>query len=234
MAEYRFPRTATVTGLPTLQSNDRLWVNFGHRSADTGGVVTDRAPVNHRRQRYGDTFPALIDAARVGSAWAWQSIHGWLAPAVAGYLRMQGADEPDDLTSEVFIGVFKGIGDFVGSEEQFRSWVFVITHRRLIDDRRRRGRHLVAVPPRRESLDDLEGGDAEDEAIAGMSRERVRALCEILVPDQRDVLLLRLIGDLTVEQVADALDKSSGAVKALQHRGLETIRRRISKTGVPL
>jgi RNA polymerase sigma-70 factor (ECF subfamily) len=50
-----------------------------------------------------------------------------------------------------------------------------------------------------------------------------------LAPDQREVLTLRVVGDLTVEQVADVLGKSRGAVKSLQHRGVAALRRRLQE-----
>jgi RNA polymerase sigma-70 factor (ECF subfamily) len=62
----------------------------------------------------------------------------------------------------------------------------------------------------------------------------VRDLCERLVPDQRDVLVLRLLGRLTVEEVAAALGKTPGAVKALQRRGFGAIGRMIEREGVPV
>jgi RNA polymerase sigma-70 factor (ECF subfamily) len=70
--------------------------------------------------------------------WAFERLYADLAPVVAGYLRVQGAAEPEDLTSEVFLGVFTGIDSFEGSETQFRSWVFTIAYSRLVDERRRR------------------------------------------------------------------------------------------------
>jgi RNA polymerase sigma-70 factor (ECF subfamily) len=48
-----------------------------------------------------------------------------------------------------------------------------------------------------------------------------------LVPAQRQVLLLRLVADLSIEQTAAVLGRSTGAVKALQHRAIEAARRRI-------
>jgi RNA polymerase sigma-70 factor (ECF subfamily) len=77
--------------------------------------------------------------------------------------------------------------------------------------------------------DDVEG--AVDRALGV---ECVQALCERLVPDQRDVLLLRLVGDLSIEQVAGALGKSPGAVKALQRRGLLATTRLLEREGVTL
>jgi RNA polymerase sigma-70 factor (ECF subfamily) len=67
-----------------------------------------------------------------------------------------------------------------------------------------------------------------------LATERVRALCDRLAPGQRDVLLLRVLGDLTVDQVAGIIGKSRGAVKALQRRGYTTIARLLEREGVPL
>ena len=49
-----------------------------------------------------------------------------------------------------------------------------------------------------------------------------------------DVLLLRLVADLTVDQIALVLGKTAGAVKALQRRGFEAVRRIFEREGVPL
>ena len=181
----------------------------------------------------GPPFDAVLAAAQVGAGWAAERIWISLAPKVAGYLRSQGSVEPDDLTSEVFLGVFRSLGSFSGSEEQFRSWVFTIAHRRLIDERRGTGRRPApawGVEPD----DGPPGPSAEHEALQRLSAERVRGLCDRLVPDQRDVLLLRLVGGLTVQDVAATLGKSEGAVKALQRRALIALRRILDREGVPL
>jgi RNA polymerase sigma factor (sigma-70 family) len=149
---------------------------------------------------------------------------------VAGYLRGQRASEPEDITSEVFLGVFSGLSSFEGTEAQFRSWVFTIAHRRLIDDRRRVSRHPHQAP-----LDpDLAGGDVEREALASLGQEWVAQLCERLSADQRTVLLLRVVADLSSEEVARITGKTVGAVKALQRRGLAALRRKLAREGVPL
>jgi RNA polymerase sigma-70 factor (ECF subfamily) len=56
-----------------------------------------------------------------------------------------------------------------------------------------------------------------------LTEERIGATLECLVPDQRDVLLLRMMGGITVEEVAVVLGKTIGAVRALQRRALQTI-----------
>jgi RNA polymerase sigma-70 factor (ECF subfamily) len=62
----------------------------------------------------------------------------------------------------------------------------------------------------------------------------VYELCAELSDDQREVLILRIVGDLTVEQVSLIVGKSVGAVKALQRRALTSLRRRVEREGVPL
>jgi RNA polymerase sigma factor (sigma-70 family) len=180
-----------------------------------------------------EPFPAVLAAAQAGAPWAYDRLYRSLSPAVFGYLRMQGASEPEDVTSEVFLGAFAGIGSFRGDEAGFRSWVFTIAHRRLVDERRRAScRPLPAdgSPPDHHAA----GGDVEEDALRRMSAERVRSLCASLAPDQRDVILLRMVSALTVDQVATTLGKTPGAVKALQRRGLVALRQVLSRQGVPL
>ena len=185
-----------------------------------------------RSQHHPDEpFASLLLAAQSGGEWAYARLYQSLAPAVAGYLRVQGAAEPDDLTSEVFERAFAALGGFSGGEAQFRSWVFTIAHHRLTDERRRAARRPLRADM---EVPELAAGDVEDDAARRMATERVRALCEGLVPDQRDVLLLRMLAALTVEEIAQALGKTPGAVKALQRRGLAALRRQMEHQGVPL
>jgi RNA polymerase sigma factor (sigma-70 family) len=111
--------------------------------------------------------------------------------------------------------------------------VFTIAHRRLLDDHRR-----AAVRPQwvngDGSVPDRNGGDVEDDAFRRLAEARVRELCDQLPASQREVLLLRLVADLTVEQVATTLGRTAGAVKALQRRGLANLREIIDREGVPL
>ncbi|HEX3393133.1 MAG TPA: RNA polymerase sigma factor [Acidimicrobiales bacterium] len=183
---------------------------------------------------FGPAFDGVLSAARCGAPWAMERLYRELAPAVAGYLRVQGSPDADDLTSDVFVKVFGGITGFAGSEERFRSWVFTIAHHRLVDERRQRARRPVADDAEVSELADARGGDAEAEALRRLSLQRVQRLCDRLAPDQRDVLLLRMVADMTLEQTADALGKSVGAVKALQHRGVSALRRLLEREGVSL
>jgi RNA polymerase sigma-70 factor (ECF subfamily) len=185
-----------------------------------------------RRGRIGTAFESVLAAAQADAPWAYAGLWRAYAPSVVSYLSLQGASDPDDLVSEVFLGAFRGLRSFAGDEDRFRGWLFTIAHRRLTDDRRR-----VSVRPRTAAavdVPDRPGGDVEDDALRRMSEDRVRDLCGALHSGQRDVLLLRILADLTVEQVAEALGTTAGAVKALQRRGLAALRKILQPEGVPL
>lgn len=186
------------------------------------------------RARFGPGFETVLAAARCGAPWALERLYRALSPAVLGYLRVQGVADPEDLTNEVFLGVFRGIGAFSGAENAFRSWIFTIAHARLVDERRRNDRRPALAEGLHSADLDRPGGDAEQDAIESLSGQRVQALCEQLVADQRDVLLLRLMAGLTIEAIAEALGKSEGAVKALQRRGLANLRKILEHDPVSL
>src|SRR4051794_8245360 len=98
---------------------------------------------------------------------------------------MQGAREVDDLTSEVFLAVFRNIATFEGTEANFRSWIFVIAHRRLQDERRRRIRRPAAASFEEASSAVPSAPPAETDALQAMATQRVVELCGRLAPDQR-------------------------------------------------
>jgi RNA polymerase sigma-70 factor (ECF subfamily) len=179
--------------------------------------------------RTGLPFDDVLAAAQAGAAWAFETLYRDLSPAVTGYLRLHGAAEPDDLTSETFIGVFTGLAGFRGDEDALRAWVFTIAHRRLVDDWRRRSRRPQPADDPGD-LARLVGGDVEEDALTRVGAEDVGRMCAELPPDQRAVLLLRVLADLTVEQVAQVLGKSVASVKALQRRGLRTLRDRLENS----
>jgi RNA polymerase sigma-70 factor, ECF subfamily len=183
--------------------------------------------------RFDGEFDNVLAAARTGSPWGLARIFTALAPVVEGYLRMQGASEPEDLTSEVFLAVLRNLGSFDGDEPGFRSWVFTIAHRRLLDERRRAVRR-PPPGPLSEALSTPAPDDVEGTVVATLGEEHVRGLCERLSDDQRDVLLMRLIGQLTIDEVAGLMGKTPGSVTALQRRGFLAISRLIEREGVPL
>ena len=174
-------------------------------------------------------FESVLAAAQVGAAWACTLIWVEHAPAVAAFLRARGSREPDDLTSEVFLSVFESLDAFVGAEAEFRSFIFSIAYRRLVDElrkRARRGEHSEWSA----RTDTRSTASAEEDALAQISEAAALALLDELTDDQRNVMVLRIVADLTVDEVAVILGKNPGTVKSLQRRALESLRKKVSAT----
>lgn len=180
-------------------------------------------------QRLDDVLPA----AQAGETWALRVVYDELAPRVHGYLRARGVAEPEDVTSDVFLAVFPRLPSVTGGAAGLRTLVFSVAHARLVDDLRRQSRRLPTVEYDART-DARSAASSEDDALALIATEGVRKVLAELPQDQRDVLLLRLVDDLTVEQVASVIGRSAGAVKQLQRRGLVTLRARLQDGRVPL
>ncbi len=182
----------------------------------------------------GENFDATLRAARAGDEWAWRALYAEFAPALLGYLRARRADQPDDVLGEVMLQIVRDLASFDGGKDEFRSWAFTIAHHRLLDHRRRSARRPAepTPAPELERLGPL--GDTEEDALRALSVARVGRLLSKLSPDQQNVVLLRVLGDLTSEQVAQVIGKTTGAVKALQRRGLETIKSELERERVTL
>lgn len=176
----------------------------------------------------GDSYEEVLAGARAGADWAWSRLYHDLAPQLRGYLLSQGAPDPDDLTGEVFLQVVRALSGFSGDEDGFRAWVFTIAHHRLIDDRRKRQRRATDPQPH-ETMESALGPEfAEDEALARVGGEEVLRLLGRLTEEQRTVLALRLVGNLTIAEVADIVGRTVNATKALQRRGLRVLRDQLS------
>jgi RNA polymerase sigma-70 factor (ECF subfamily) len=174
--------------------------------------------------RLGDAFDSILDAARAGADWAWERIYDSLSPTLLGYLRARGAPDPENVMGEVLAQLVRDIGRFRGDEAGFRSWVFVMAHHRLLDDLRRRRRRPES-PASHESMAEIEDvRTVEADVVEAATRRELRSLLDQLTPAQRDVVLLRVFGGLKIEEVARALGRRTGAVKALQRRAFETLK----------
>jgi RNA polymerase sigma-70 factor (ECF subfamily) len=142
-----------------------------------------------------------------------------LHPALLRHLRVANAWQAEDLAADVWLEVASLLPRFVGGDAAFRTWLFTLARRRLIDSYRRAGRRPT------EALDGdvyQASDDRPDEtAIDKVSIEATIArLQKLLTPDQVEVLLLRIVAGLPVEEVAAITGKRPVNVRVLQHRAL--------------
>ncbi|GAW51878.1 MULTISPECIES: RNA polymerase sigma factor [unclassified Nocardioides] len=172
-------------------------------------------------------FDELLREARLGEGQAFAELWRRHAPRVAGFVRAGGARDVEEITSDVFTAAFGGIGRFEGDEAGFVALLMTIARRRVIDERRRRHRR-VAIEPWQHDRDVTAAGSVEDDAVARVSVGELAEHLARLTQDQREVVLLRLVGDLSLEQTATVMGKRVGTVKSLQRRGLDALRRSLA------
>jgi RNA polymerase sigma factor (sigma-70 family) len=174
-------------------------------------------------------FGPVVQAARGGDPRAQAALYREYAPAVLGYARGSRAADPEDVTSEVFVGMVRGLAAFEGDEAEFRAWLFTIAHHRLVDERRHRSRRSEDATDPADLAGRLARWAAPDAValVDPVASAHLRAALAGLTHEQRDVVLLRIVADLPVAKVAELLGKAQGAVKMLQRRALAALARRV-------
>lgn len=172
----------------------------------------------------GDEFARVLAAARAGEEWAVARLYRALQPAVLRYLMARDAAEAEDVAAQVWLEVARALPRFEGDEDGFRALVFTIARRRLLNARRGRGRRRSDPVPV-ESLASVEApDDPAAEVVARLDGAAAAArIAALLPPDQAEVVLLRVVGGLSVEEVAAIVGKRPATVRVMQHRALRRL-----------
>jgi RNA polymerase sigma-70 factor (ECF subfamily) len=173
---------------------------------------------------------ADLVAARRREPAAVARIYTAYAPALFRFFMASVANrhEAQDLTGGVFVSAIEALPGFRGPVEALGGWLFRIARHDLYDLRRRQAR-APGLTPLEDALEEaaLAAGaeDPEELALQRLEGGRVLAALRGLSADQREVLVLRMAAGLTAPEVAAVVGKTTGAVKALQHRGLQSLAR---------
>ena len=177
-------------------------------------------------------FNGVLAAAQEGAEWAWEILVRSYGPRLRRFFHIRGLADPDALVGDVFADMARNLGTFTGEEEAFRSWVFVIAYRRMSDERRRLSRRLPETPTAALPESPVPAPSAEDEAMKVLAEEEALRLLDILTESQRDVVSLRVVAGLTLNETAAVMGKPTSAIKALQRRAIAALRRALSQQGV--
>ncbi|WP_062388558.1 RNA polymerase sigma factor [Demequina iriomotensis] len=178
----------------------------------------------------GPAFDTVLAAARSGEDWAWTAIYADLSGPIRGYLAGRGSPEPEDEASETFLHIARNLGGFQGGEREFRAWAFSIAHRRMVDAHRRARVRPVAAAGSADEVSAAElAPSAEQQALLRDGLDGAREILAGLSDDQRQIMLLRVVGGLSVREAAHVLGKSESAVKVAQHRAIGALRRALDR-----
>jgi RNA polymerase sigma-70 factor (ECF subfamily) len=166
----------------------------------------------------------LVERARAYDEKALGELYDRYAPKMYAYIyrRIGHAATAEDLTGELFLRVVRSLRNDQAWRESFSAWLYRIAHNLVVDHYRR----FPAEPDQPvETSMESDSGDPAAAVESRVARERLRAATRRLTPEQEEVLALRFGEGLTTAETARILNKSTGAVEALQHRALASLRR---------
>jgi RNA polymerase sigma-70 factor, ECF subfamily len=169
-------------------------------------------------------FETTLTAAQAGADWAVTVLYRRNHPSLLRYLRSQTGQDADDVGSQVWLEVARGLNRFEGDEAAFRRWVFTLAYRRIADQRRS-FRRRRAVPVVDAVLNGHAGTDdpAAEVEQADAGADAARRVAAALPPDMANIVLLRVVAGLSVEEVAEITGRKPGTVRVMQHRGLKRL-----------
>lgn len=173
-----------------------------------------------------DSEHRLLERAKSYDVNALAEIYDHYEARIYSYIYHRVGSQPvaQDLTSQVFLRVLEAIQHQRTWDTSFSGWLYRIAHNLVIDHYRRRGRDSQ-VP-----IDDLpmlpsHSEDPEQAAERALTAEALRLAINRLTEEQAQVVTLRFLEGLSITEVAVAMDKTEGAIKAMQYRAVTSLRR---------
>ena len=173
----------------------------------------------------GDAFGPILQRARAGDHDAIAALYRCHHRRLLRVLRSEVGDAAEDVASQTWLEVIGALRRFEGDERGFQSLLYTIARRRVADHRRslRRRPSTPTAPADLHGMPDV-GTPLEGATIDGLAGDdAARRVTEILGPDAAEIVLLRVVAGLSVEQVAKVVGKSPGAVRVQQHRALRKL-----------
>lgn len=169
-----------------------------------------------------ETDEALIERWRRGDERAARKLVERHSPGLARFAASLGEwEQVDELVQDTMVRAFASIDGFRG-ESSFRTWLFTIMRRLLLDSRRRESRRRDIMP-----LEDAVQGSefgALDRLVAEETQVRMVMALEKLTWLQREVFALRVSEGLAYKEIADALGTTEGAARVHYHNALRQVK----------
>ncbi|MCW2867595.1 MAG: sigma-70 family polymerase sigma factor [Marmoricola sp.] len=172
----------------------------------------------------GQRLIALVELARGGDAEAFGLLYDHYQPQVYRFLyyRLGSVHLAEDLTADTFFRALRSMSTFRWQGKDFGAWLMTIA-RNLTMDHYKAGR--TRLESTTEDLGDLDSSTEgpEDAVLASLTNEALLTALGELPAEQRDCLVMRFLQGMSIAETADVLDRSPGAVKQLQLRGVRNL-----------
>ena len=174
----------------------------------------------------------LLRKARKYNQKALADIYDLYSDALFGYAFKHVGDSQaaEDIVAETFSRFLKALERGGGPKEHLQAYLYRITHNLITDMYRRE-----PPPPLELEEEILPGEDSDPPTIVAemQDADRVRMALQLITPEQRQVIALKFLEGWSGPEIAQAMDKSLGSIKALQHRGLAALQRILLEDKIP-
>jgi len=168
---------------------------------------------------------ALLAAAMQYDEAALGELYDRYEAKIFNYIYRRTGDEAlaEDFTAQVFLKMLESIRDQKAWHSSFSGWLYRIAHNLVIDHYRRRGRQ-GSVNIEEAAPTASEEQDPEVTVEQALDAERLRAAIRRLTDEQAEVVSLRFLEGYSISEVATMMNRTEGAIKALQYRAVATLR----------
>ena len=175
-----------------------------------------------------DGEPYLIEQAIKGESSAFGALYDEYQPKIYRFIlfKVSRREEAEDLTHQVFLNAWLNIETYKHRGHPFSSWLYRIARNQIIDHYRTRKEDVPLEHAAEEKVIDMAA--LADEVEMKLQMEAVFSAIRGLRSDYQDVLIMRFIEDLSLKETAEAVGKSEGAVKLMQHRAMQELKEKLS------
>ncbi len=175
----------------------------------------------------GKEFRHTLAAAQHGDEQAFARLWRASHPVLLRYLRVLAGEAAEDVASETWVSVVRGLKDFRGDDEAWRGWLVTLARRRAVDAGRVRQRQPGV--PLEEGVEPPPAPAAEVVALERLDTEAALALVATLPAQQAEAVVLRVVVGLDPAAVARLVGSTPGAVRVSVHRGLRRLAQQLAE-----
>lgn len=216
------PQTVVKSGIMvTARALGRIG-NSGMGTADTSDSDAPGSAESGAPRSPAAVPESVIDQARGGDQRAFDVVFATYHPSLTRYLRTVAPATADDVAAATWESVARSLHNFSGDGADFRRWLFTIARRRLVDEVRRATRRPLRVA----GIEEVEARDVD--AVPGADTfldgpDWAAGVLAQVPTRQAEVVALRILGGLSVQEVAELLGITEANVRVLSHRGLQAV-----------
>ena len=148
------------------------------------------------------------------------------------YLKVGDPSDAEDITEQVFLKMIEAIHNFQWQGSSFASWLYRIAHNQVVDTIRQHARRpQVPLEPVADILPSSDGDDPYRHAERSDFRDHLEDAMSDLTQLQAQVIMLKFGSDMSNAQVAEVMERTEGAIKALQYSALQNLNKLMTAKG---